>query len=74
MIDDFLELLLELGLEDMINIVLGLIAVLVGVILIVAGYFLNFSILDELAIAAGLLLVLAGIVFAAYQLLIELIL
>ncbi|MFB6100922.1 MAG: hypothetical protein ABEK16_06665 [Candidatus Nanohalobium sp.] len=65
--DEILDILLEfLGLEDLMDIGIGAVIILTGLILAAAGYFLDFSFVDEIAILVGILTVLGGIGYTAY--------
>ncbi|MFB6147874.1 MAG: hypothetical protein ABEJ66_03235 [Candidatus Nanohaloarchaea archaeon] len=71
MVDDLLELLLEFGVGDLLSVAKGLLVSFLGLVLVAAGYFLDFSVLDELVLLVGAVVFLGGITLAGYQLLVE---
>ncbi|MFB6115719.1 MAG: hypothetical protein ABEK04_05555 [Candidatus Nanohalobium sp.] len=65
--EEALDLLTEfLDVEDLFDIGIGLIIMVLGLGLIAAGYFFNYSILDEAAIAIGIVTGLGGLAYSIY--------
>lgn len=53
--DDLLELGAEVFALDEIAKILAILALILGVAVIIGGYFLNFSVLDEIGIVGGVI-------------------
>ncbi|MFB6115401.1 MAG: hypothetical protein ABEK04_03835, partial [Candidatus Nanohalobium sp.] len=67
--DDLLELGAEVFALDEIAKILAVLALILGVAVIIGGYFLNFSVLDEIGIVGGvILLIIGGILYALGEL------
>ncbi|QKQ98202.1 hypothetical protein GKQ38_01550 [Candidatus Nanohaloarchaea archaeon] len=65
--DEVLDILTEFApIETLISIIAGLMMV-AGLIVTVGGYFLNLNLFDELGIAVGVVLIIAGVLLYVFS-------
>ncbi|MFB6159194.1 MAG: hypothetical protein ABEJ95_06090 [Candidatus Nanohalobium sp.] len=65
--DEILDILTEFApIETLISVIAGLMVV-AGLIVTVGGYFLNLNLFDELGIAVGVVLIIAGVLLYVFS-------